>query len=50
MRNGRNVGKLAQLMNMPLDVFFEVRHPRLLLLELTDVDLISLRLPVDSNL
>ena len=24
--NGRNVGKLAQLMGMPLDVFFEVRH------------------------
>jgi len=26
-RKGRNVGKLALLLNMPLDVFFEVCHP-----------------------
>lgn len=29
-KKGRNFGKLAQLMNMPLDVFFEVRCSRLL--------------------
>jgi hypothetical protein len=49
-QKGRNFGKLVQLMNMPLDVFFEASHNRTSGIETVSLDFSRHRLPHNLNL